>query len=174
MEDAIGSKEAGRASAVPGGSGGLSRRLAVRGPEAGERQVMSISDAPGLEARVAATDGAWVYELRIPLKNNDDRTPYAVGSDPGRLIGVLLEVNDVRLMREEPRERQGAGGGARGGGRGGGMGGARGGGMGGRRRGGMGGRSRGSGSDGGDASAGKPRMPKPLRLTVRVRLAPAE
>ena len=121
----------------------------------------------------------------MPLRRGPDR-PYAIGADPGRVIGLLLETTDIRALRAERQGTGGplAGGGGRGGGMGGGMGGGRGGGMGGGMGGGQGsgrgagtggGRGHGgtAGQDGGSSSgASSPdRNPKPLDLALRIRLA---
>ena len=146
-------------------------RLAVRGPGPFEGRVMAVAEAPGIEVMVATVNGAFVYELKLPLKKSDQH-PYAIGADPGQVVGVRLETTTVASIREEPRNGGGPRGGGRGGGMGGGMGGGVRGGMGGHRHGGMGGGTRGGGSGGGDGNQARPKIPKPLKVTVKVHLAP--
>lgn len=171
MEDLVESRAAGARhgeTTAPGGSGPSLSRLAVRGPARDERQPMAAADAPGIEARAASLGGAFVYELRVPLEQNEQH-PYGIGAEPGQVIGILLETTDVKAMAAQRAAQGGPRSGA-GGGRGGGIGGGRGGGGG--RRGGSGGRGSGGGASQGGESPGKTDIPEPLRVRVRVRLAP--
>jgi len=113
---------------------------------------MLVSDATGINAKVSNQSGAFVYELKVPLRQSDGH-PYAIATEPGKAIGIGFE------MQKFDREKMMAGraGGMRGGGMGppggmqGGMGGPPGGGM----RGGM----------------QRPEMPKPIKLWTKVQLA---
>lgn len=60
------------------------------GSDEDDWDMMSLSDAPGIEAKVNATNGTFVYELRIPLAHSE-KHPYAVGAEVGKTIGIGLE-----------------------------------------------------------------------------------
>ncbi len=135
-------------------------RLAVRGPLPYERRAMAVSDAPGLEARATSVNDVLVYELRVPLRRSAGH-PYAIGAEPGQVIGILLETPDVPPIKEDRGGERSSGGGGRGGGRGAGRGGGMGGGMGGRRSGGMG------GGTGGRCEEGEQRAVTPGRRGPR-------
>ena len=174
MEDRVRSKDGGEPAsggAAPGGPAAPPVRLAVRGSQADNREVMAVSDARGLEAKATMVGGILIYELKVPLRS-DAQHPYAIGAQAGRAIGVLLETTYIEATKEAR-----SGGGPRSGGRGGGAGGARGGGggggMGGRRRGSASGGARRSGTTEGETTPEKPEIPKPVKVAVRVQLAPA-
>ncbi len=161
MEDLIQSKgppAAGDVASLPEVSGRTASRLAVRGPLPWDRRVMALSDAPGIEVNVSSLNGTFVYELKVPLDHSAEH-PFAIGAGPGRVVGMTLETTRAPGYREE----QGPSGGPRSG-RGGG-----GGGMGGHRHGGGG--MRGGGGGPGPTSPDRPRMPKPLKFSAKVRLA---
>ena len=110
---------------------------------------MDIEDAQGIEVKMRNTRGTFVYELKIPLSSSDE-LPFAVGVEPGDVIGVGFLSPKMRMQRPS---------GMRGGGRmpggGGGMPPGGGGGMGG--RGSMGGMGR--------------LMPQELKIWAKVQLA---
>ncbi len=146
-----------RAPGALGGAAESLNRLAVREAGADGRQEISVADAPGLAAAVASGSGLLVYEIKVPLRRNNQH-PYAIGTDTGRVVGLSLEIPYIASLKE-PREggegpRRSGGGGGMGGGIGGGtdggMGGGMGGGSGGRRHGG-GGRPQGNRAPTGDS-----------------------
>jgi uncharacterized membrane protein YgcG len=115
-------------------------------------QRLLVADLKGVELKVTPSTGLLVYEMKIPLVADIDH-PLAIGTAPGRTIGVGFETPkpDTSSL---PGGASGAGMG--GGGRGGGMGGGgRGGGMGG-----AGGRS------------GMTGLAEPLKIWAIVQLAP--
>jgi hypothetical protein len=136
-----------------------------RGPEArmelltldGAREV-SVGEMEGIEVALNAVSGVLVYEARIPIRGGD-AIPFAIGADPGQVIGVKLETPPVDS--EGVRKGMGSGFGRRGeagvGGRGGG-----------RMGGGMG-RSGGAG-----VGSQRPAMPEPVDIWIRVELAAAD
>jgi uncharacterized membrane protein YgcG len=142
------------------------RRVALRGPAADDRRIVAVPDVPGLEVTAATVNGAFVYELKVPLVKSDQR-PFAVGTAAGETVDVTFETTSIRALPEPRRdERRGRGGGM--GGRGGGgshrgMGGGRGGGMG-------RGAARG-GTNGTDTDSTLPRIPKPMKFALKIRLA---
>jgi hypothetical protein len=133
-------------------------RLELLGSDKDDARSFTADKAPGIEVKVAQAEGLLTYELKVPLAANDAH-PYAIGSKPGALISVGLEMPKPEVPDGRGRE---------GGGRmgpGGGMGGPGGGGMGG--FGGMGGR--GGRPHGGDFERAE--QPKPLNGWVAVQLA---
>jgi hypothetical protein len=139
-------------------------RLVIRGPRLQDRTIVAASEVPGLVVRSSRLNGALTYELKIPLRR-DAAQSYGIGADPGQTIETLFETNGVGVLRDTTRSgttpHSGASGGA--GGRGGG-----GGRMGGGGRGRRGGGGRTMGSEGQPAA---PKIPKPLSVSVRLRLA---
>jgi hypothetical protein len=65
-----------------------------------EPVVMPIS-GQGIEVRPGYASRNFVYEIRVPLHQSEDQ-PYAIGTEPGRLIGLGFETPEVDL--EEIRE----------------------------------------------------------------------
>ena len=98
-----------------------------------EPQRIRIADIKGFEIAARMTAGRFVYEIRIPLAAGEEAM-FAVGSKPGKTIGLGLEIPESG----SPSGRPGMGGRGRGGM--GGMGGGTRGGLGGRMGGRMGGR----------------------------------
>ena len=92
-------------------------------------QKMNVEDAKGIEVKAVPSTGFFVYELKIPLVQWEQR-PIAVGAEPGKTIGIGFETGKF----DSSQMPEGRSGGTRGGGGGAPMGGGRGG------RGGMGGR----------------------------------
>ena len=123
--------------------------LEILGPGKDESVRMPIEQAKGIHVTINSSSGTLVYELKIPL-SQDEQNPYAIGAKAGSTIGKRLEAPKFR----RPNMRRGVAGGMPGGGGRGGMGGMSGGGM---RGGGM-----------------RPRMPGPLKIKAAVQLAPAE
>ncbi len=141
------------------GSVDVPNRLEVLGPKKDDIRSFVADRAPGIEVKIGQVEGALVYELKVPLVKSRE-IEYAIGAQPGALIGIGLETPKI----ESPREGMtaGRGGGMGGGGMGGGMGGrGRGGGMGG-----MGGGRGMGGSRGGEEM-------KPLKAWGLLQLAKA-
>ncbi|MFB3131881.1 MAG: hypothetical protein ACE10K_05090 [Rhodothermales bacterium] len=99
----------------------------------------------GIDVMAKMNAGTLVYELRIPLRKSDAHA-FAIGAEPGEVIGVGLETPEI--------DREAIQSGGRGGGRGGGG------------RGGFGG---GGGGRGGRGAP--PQRPDPLKLWTTVELA---
>lgn len=100
--------------------------LEILGPGGAKHQI-PVEEAKGIEIKVRNRTGLFVYELKLPLKS-DEEHPYAVGANAGAAIGVGLEIPEVDMdeMRNAMRDKMGGQGGmppGGGGGRGG-MGGA--------------------------------------------------
>ncbi len=123
--------------------------LEILGPGKDESVRMPIEQAKGIHVAINSSSGTLVYELKIPL-SQDEQNPYAIGAKAGSTIGIRLKTPKFR----RPSMRRGMAGGMPGGGGRGGMGGMSGGGM---RGGGM-----------------RPRMPGPLKVKASVQLASAE
>lgn len=123
--------------------------LEIFGPGKDESVRMTIDEAKGININIRASSGTLVYELKVPLSQNE-QYPYAVGAKAGSSIGIRLET--PKLTRSSMRG--GMAGGMPGGGGRGGMGGMPG--SGGMRGGGM-----------------RPQMPGPLKVKAIVQLASA-
>ena len=162
---------AGQRSAAPGDGTGdpaadaarSASELELIGPEEEDRLRLSLSQSDLVKAALDALEGILALELRIPLHPTEGH-PLAIDAAPVATIALGFETEKPK--RPGPEERGGPGGGMGGpGGMGGGMGGeGRSGG-----RGGPGGPGGGRGMRGG--GAGRPAMPKPLKLWTRVTLA---
>ena len=138
------------------------QHMEIVGPGKNDKRDLMLDHVPGIQVKVGDQEGVLTYELRVPLQATSD-APYAIGVQPGAVIGLGLETPKI----ERPRRPGGFGGGF--GGRGGGTAGGGMGGMGGGRRGGFGGE--GGGGEGGQ-SGGRMRM-EPLKLWATVTLATA-
>ena len=121
--------------------------LEILGPDEKVLAKKDIEDAEGIEVSMRNAAGTLVYELKVPLVSSEEH-PFAVGVEPGSVIGVGFLSPKMQMRRP---------GGTRGGGGmpGGGGGMPPGGGMGG--RGGMGGMSR--------------MIPQDLKIWAKVQLA---
>ncbi len=97
--------------------------LEILGP-GGAKQRIPVEEAKGIEIKVRNQTGLFVYELKLPLKS-DEEHPYAVGANAGAAIGVGLEIPEVDMdeMRNAMRDKMGGQGGMPPGGGRGGMGG---------------------------------------------------
>jgi hypothetical protein len=122
--------------------------LEILGPGKDESVRIPIDEAKGINVTVKLSSGTLVYELKVPL-SQDEQNPYAIGAKAGSSIGIILETPKINRSNM----RRGIAGGMPGGGGRGGMGGMRGGGMPG---GGM-----------------RFRMPGPLKVKAIVQLASA-
>lgn len=124
----------------------------VRGDEATR---MFVAQAAGIDLKIDETNGAFVYELVVPLDGGSGR-PFAIQAAPGQTIGVGLETPEM----EQPSMQRSGRGGTPGGGKGGG-----------RRGGGMGGGGRGGMMSGGRSG---PKLPTPVNVWLQVDLASSE
>jgi len=95
--------------------------LEVLGPDEEVLAKMDIDDTQGIEVKMRNAGGTFVYELKIPLSSSEE-LPFAVGVEPGAVIGVGFLSPKMQMRR--PSGMRGGGGmpGGRGG-MGGGMGG---------------------------------------------------
>ena len=125
-------------------------RVDVLGPGKHDARSLTRDHLEGVAVAMRVAAGSLVYELQVPLTTGEGR-PYAIGTSPGRTIGIGFETPKVN--RPEPGNRGGGFGGGGMGGRGG---------FGGGRRGPGGGGTRG----GGGARGGE--MPKPLKAWGQV------
>jgi hypothetical protein len=98
--------------------------LEILGPGKDESVRMPIDEAKGINVTVKLSSGTLVYELKIPL-SQDEQNPYAIGAKAGSSIGTMLETPKINRSNM----RRGMAGGMSGGGGRGGMGGMPGGGM---------------------------------------------
>lgn len=117
--------------------------LEILGPGKDESIRLPIEEAKGITINLSASSGTLVYELKIPL-SQDEQNPYAIGAQAGSSIGIRLETPKINRSNM----RRGMAGGMPGGGGRGGMGRMPGGGMG-------------------------FRMPEPLKIKAIVQLASA-
>ena len=126
----------------------------IIGPVNGEHHQISKAQLREVAVSMDNSSGTLVYELKVPLTDNGPE-PYAIGTQPGKTIGIGLET----AARQAPQGSDESGGG--GGGRG-----FRGGGMGGR-----GGRRGGGGGDRGGRSG---QQTEPLSVWAKIELATGE
>lgn len=75
------------------------------------KQRIPVDEAKGIEIKVRNETGLFVYELKVPLKS-DEEHPYAIGAKAGTEIGIGLEVPKIDRdeMRKTMQERTGGGG----------------------------------------------------------------
>ena len=123
-------------------------QLEILGPGESDRQKLHVHDAGEIDVEVGTSDGALVYELKIPLAGMVDH-PHAIGAEPGSVIGVRLETPkiDMSAMRDQMKGRGRGGGGMPGGG------------------------MRGGGMPGGDMRGVHPEMPESLNVWAKIHLA---
>ena len=139
--------------------------LEILGEEEGDARMMGVDQAQGIDVEVGNMTETFTYELRVPLRRDEDH-PFAIGVEDAAAVGVGFETGqiDIEKMREEMKDRMGSGG--RGGG-----------GMGGRGRGGRGGGRMAGAPPGGGRGGGmrggsmQPDIPDPLKVWVKVSLA---
>lgn len=81
--------------------------LEILGP-GGTKQRIPVEEAKGLEIIARNETGLFVYELKVPLKP-DEEHPFAIGTRAGAAIGVGLEIpeTDMDEIREEMQGRMG-------------------------------------------------------------------
>ena len=121
------------------------------GPGPGEKHWFHVDSLQGLAVKINVAPDSIVYELRIPLTASGDN-PFAVGAEPGSVIGIGLQTGEIQMGGAAGRGRRGGGEGGEGGEGEGGDGG--GGGFGGRGRRGGGGGMPGGGGGGGEGGEG--------------------
>jgi hypothetical protein len=85
---------------------GMMTELEVLGPEEEVLARMDIQDAQGFEAKMRNAAGTFVYELKVPLAHSEEY-PFAIGVEPGDVIGVGLLSPKMQFQR--PRGMQGGG-----------------------------------------------------------------
>ena len=105
--------------------------LEVLGPDEKVLEKMDVENAKGIDVRMRNAPGTFVYELRIPLFASEEY-PFAVGVEPGDVIGVGFLAPKMQVRRPRGMGGMGrtpGGGGMMPPGGGGGMGGMPGGGM---------------------------------------------
>jgi hypothetical protein len=130
------------------------------------RTIKSIfSETYGIQAKIVASDGQMIYEIRIPL-SSDSLSRFSLGVATDTLLAMALETSAMDFGRMEGRPGGGMGppSGGMGGGPGGGMG-PPSGGMGGGPMGGMG-PGRGQAPGGGNMTA-----PQQIKIELKIRLA---
>ncbi len=135
-----------------------SNRIDILGPGKDDARSLTLDHASGVEAALRVSEGAVLYELKVPLAATSDH-PYAVNSTGGKTIGIGFETPKIDHAPSEG-EHGGGGGGGYGHG-GGGMGGGRGGGM----------HGGGGGMHGGGSESGGYQPPKPLKAWATVTLS---
>jgi hypothetical protein len=128
-----------------------SDRVDVLGPGKHDARSLTRDHLEGMAVAMRVAQGTLVYELQVPLATGEGR-PYAIGTSPGKTIGIGFETPKVN--RPEFGNRGGGFGGGGMGGRGG---------FGGGRRGPGGGGARGGGGRGGE-------MPKPIKAWGQIML----
>lgn len=134
--------------------GRLPDELEILRAERETPEMMTLEQAKkeGLEVRASISEGAFVYELKIPLVTSES-SPLGLGVRPNAAVGVLFETGKMDLSRMGGRPSGGIGGG---------MGGVRGG------IGGVPGRM------GGGRPNTMPDIPEPIKIRARVQLVPAD
>jgi hypothetical protein len=87
------------------------------------KKMIPVEEAKGIEIKVRNETGLFVYELKVPLKS-DEEHPYTIGANAGAMIGVGLEIPEIDKgeMRNAMQGGMGGKGGMPAGGPGGGMG----------------------------------------------------
>ncbi len=78
--------------------------LEILGPGKNEQKRIPVNEVKGIEIAVDPSGGFFVYELKVPLFHSE-QFPYAVGAEPGNLIGLGLEI--PKMDRNAMRERMG-------------------------------------------------------------------
>jgi hypothetical protein len=120
--------------------------LEILGPGKDESTRMPVTEAVGINVSIRASSGMLVYELQVSLQQTKE-FPYGIGTQAGSAIGIRLE---TPKMSSQSMGR-GMAGGMPGGGRSG-----------------MGGMPGGRGMRGGGMRS---RMPEPLKIRAKIRLA---
>ncbi len=81
--------------------------LEILGPGVAKRRI-PVEEAHGIEIKVRNETGLFVYELKVPLKS-DEEHPYAIEANAGTAIGVGLEIPEIDKdeMKRAKEERMG-------------------------------------------------------------------
>ena len=117
----------------------------ILGPDSDDRQRVPVDNQLGIQLIADSRGGEFVYELKIPLVQNEAQ-PFAVNAEPGVRLSLALDTPEID--RDEMRPPMN-------GGRGGGMGGGKGGGRGGR----------------GGQSGQLPETSEPMKVRAKILLA---
>jgi hypothetical protein len=123
--DSGGSGSAGRGERPSDDSYRPADHIDILSSNKDDERSLTLDHASGIEAAARVDQGTLVYELKVPLARSDEH-PYAIGTGPGKTIGIGLETPKVEHTSHDEGGRGYGGGGGYG--HGGGMGG-RGGGM---------------------------------------------
>src|SRR4051794_11848557 len=123
--DAGGSGSGGRGERPSDDSYRPADHIDVLSSNKDDERSLTLDHASGIEAAARVDQGTLVYELKVPLARSDEH-PYAIGTGPGKTIGIGLETPKVEHTSHD--EAVGGMGGGGGTGPGGPRGGARGGG----------------------------------------------
>ena len=147
MREMIRNQESGRLRNLP-----QSRlnRIEILGPREDDHRRVAVSDLVGLEIKMETSLDLLVYEIKVPLSQNEQNT-FSVATNPGDILGIGLET--VKMNMESMGEQMGEAGGDKGSGM----------------RGGGGGRRGGGGARGG--GRGGMQMPEQLKIWAKVQLA---
>lgn len=132
------------------------KEAVLLGPKEGAETQIPVEELEGIELKIDAASGLFVYELKVPLVS-DENFPFAIGVLPGQTLGIGIEIPKMDMSAMRGRMPPGGDMGGRGG-MGGGMppGGMRG-------RGGMPG-----------SSSGRPGIMNGMKFWVEVKLAEPE
>jgi len=126
--------------------------LEILGPGKHDINRMAISELRAIDIHAGLFNGAFVYELKVPLVQDKDH-PYGIGTKPGKKISIGFETPEIKRPGEMNKRIRISGGGMRGGG-------MRGRGM------------RGGGMKGGDMRSSRGiEIPEPLKMWATVQLA---
>jgi hypothetical protein len=93
-------------------------RIDVLGSNKDDERSLTLDHASGIEAAARMEQGTLLYELKVPLARSADH-PYAIGTSPGKTIGIGLETPKVERPSEGGERGYGGGYGGHGGGYGG-------------------------------------------------------
>jgi hypothetical protein len=132
----------------------LSDEIEILRAENESPEILTLDQAKkeGLEVKASISEGAFVYELKIPLVTSK-KSPLGLGVRPNAVVGILFETGKLNQSRTGGRPTGGMGGGMAGG------------------RGGIGGRP---GRMGGGRAGMMPDIPEPIKIRARVQLVSAE
>jgi hypothetical protein len=67
--------------------------ILIFGP-GGMKKKLPVNDAKGMEIKARNETGLFVYELKVPLRG-DEEHPYAIGANAGTAIGIGLEIPEI-------------------------------------------------------------------------------
>ena len=89
--------------------------IEVLGSDKNDRQLFTTLDIPGISVKVESSQGAVVYEMKVPIKQTKDH-PYALGADVRKVINLSMETGNLPSSSSgEGRRGGGEGRGGRGG-----------------------------------------------------------